>query len=119
MPATISVQTMCNLMVKNRLRDVEDVKALYQQWMNESPRAEDAELFRHYLVGHGIFTDYQATLLAHGRTEGYFIDRFKVVNLIGQGRMAGVYDAVSADGRHFALKVLPPVGGNGVVHAGH
>jgi eukaryotic-like serine/threonine-protein kinase len=108
MAATVSVPAMCNLMVKSRLLDAEAVKAIHERWANESAQPDDAEQFRRYLVGKGHVTDYQATLLAHGRGEGYFIDRYKIANRIGQGRMAGVYEAYSPEGQRVALKVLPP-----------
>src|SRR5262245_238699 len=108
MAATVSVSTMCNLLVKSRLLDAEAVKAVHERWANESAHSDDAEQFRRYLVSKGHTTEYQATLLAHGRNEGYYIDRYKIVNRIGQGRMAGVYEAYSPEGQRVALKVLPP-----------
>ncbi len=108
MPATISVQAMCNLMAKLRLLDADRIQSIIANWSRESASPEDAERFRRYLVDRSLLTDYQATLLAHGRTEGYFIGRYKIINRIGQGRMAGVYEAVTSDNQRAALKVLPP-----------
>jgi serine/threonine protein kinase len=108
MSATISVQTMCQTLVKSRLMDAERAKAVYQQWLKEASDREDVDEFRSFLVKHGRATEYQAALLAHGRSEGYFIDRYKILERIGQGRMAGVYRAVTDDGKTVAVKVLPP-----------
>lgn len=108
MAATISVQAMCNLMVKARLKDADQVKSIFQNWSIESRQPDDAEHFRRFLVEQGHATEYQATLLAHGRTEGYFLGRYRIVNRIGQGSRAGVYEAYTPEGQRAALKVLPP-----------
>ena len=108
MAATVSVKEMCNLMAKNRLLPSDEVRAAYQKWTAEAANADDAEAFRRFLVARGHATDYQASLLAHGRTEGYYIDDYKILDRAGQGRMAGVYRAVTSRGEPVALKVLPP-----------
>jgi serine/threonine protein kinase len=108
MPATVSVQQMCAMLVKNRLMPVDDARAVFQLWQSEAKAVDDSEQFRKYLVDRKHLTEYQASLLAHGRTEGYYIDEYKILNRIGQGRMAGVYEAVSSAGRRVAIKVLPP-----------
>jgi eukaryotic-like serine/threonine-protein kinase len=108
MPATISVQSMCQTLVKSRLMDAEHAKAVFQRWLKETRDLEDVDAFRAFLVKNGYVTDYQAALLSHGRSEGYFIDRYKILERIGQGRMAGVYRATTDDGQTVAVKVLPP-----------
>lgn len=108
MPATISVSQMCAGLVKSRLMSVDEARSVYQQWQNESVVVEDADCFRKFLVQREFLTDYQATLIAHGRSEGYFIDNYKILDRIGQGRMAGVYEALSSKGERVAIKVLPP-----------
>lgn len=108
MAATVSVQQMCSLLVKNRLLAVDEARALFQRWQSAAADAEDAERFRRFLVEQGVLTDYQASLIAHGRTEGYFIDQYQILDRIGQGRMAGVYEARTPDGERVAIKVLPP-----------
>jgi serine/threonine protein kinase len=108
MAATVSVKEMCNLMAKNRLLPSDEIRAAYQKWTGEAANPDDAEAFRRYLVTRGLATDYQASLLAHGRTEGYYIDEYKILDRAGQGRMAGVYRAVTSRNEPVALKVLPP-----------
>lgn len=108
MPAAVTVQHMCSLMVKHRLLSADEVRSALQQWQADAPDSADAERFRSFLVRRRFLTEYQATLIAHGRTEGYFIDQYKILNRIGQGRMAGVYEALCPDATRVALKVLPP-----------
>src|SRR5262249_20513498 len=43
-----------------------------------------------------------------GHTEGFFLDAYKILDLIGKGRMAGVYKAAHSSGQVVAIKVLPP-----------
>ncbi|HEV3142265.1 MAG TPA: serine/threonine-protein kinase [Gemmataceae bacterium] len=108
MPATISVQLMGQTLVKSRLMTADQAKAVFQHWLKEAREKDDVNDFRSFLVKHGHATEYQAALLAHGRSEGYFIDRYKVLERIGQGRMAGVYRAMTEEGQMVAVKVLPP-----------
>jgi len=83
-------------------------REVLKKWAAEAKDIDDPERFRRFLVASGVVTDYQATLLAHGRNEGYFINEYKILDRIGKGRMAGVYRAQAPSGESVALKVLPP-----------
>src|SRR5262249_2704835 len=63
--------------------------------------------FRKQLVRGRHLTDYQATLLMRGHSEGFFLDQYKVLELLAKGRMAGVYKAIHTSGQIVAIKVLP------------
>src|SRR5262249_49745499 len=104
MAATVSVKEMCNLMTQKRLLPSDEIRAAYQKWTGEAANPDDAEAFRRYLVTRGLATDYQASLLAHGRTEGYYIDEYKILNRAGQGRITDVYRAVTSRNEPVALK---------------
>ena len=53
-------------------------------------------------------TEYQATLLARGHADGFFLNEYKILDRLGKGRMAGVYKAQHHLGQIVAIKVLPP-----------
>jgi serine/threonine protein kinase len=108
MPATVTVQTMYNLLTRSRLMGADAARDVLKKWTADAKDVDDAERFRRFLVAQGVATDYQASLLAHGRNEGYFIAEYKILDRIGKGRMAGVYRAVTPAGDAVALKVLPP-----------
>jgi serine/threonine protein kinase len=60
------------------------------------------------MVAHRYLTEYQATLLARGHADGFYLNQYKILDRLGRGRMAGVYKAVHSLGQIVAIKVLPP-----------
>ena len=60
------------------------------------------------MVANRYVTEYQATLLARGHADGFFLNEYKILDRLGKGRMAGVYKAQHHLGQVVAIKVLPP-----------
>jgi len=58
------------------------------------------------LVRQGQLTRYQAERLLEGRTRGFFLDEFAILELLGAGGMAFLYLARDRQGRLRALKVV-------------
>ncbi|HUG90135.1 MAG TPA: FHA domain-containing serine/threonine-protein kinase [Planctomycetaceae bacterium] len=59
------------------------------------------------LVQERVLTRYQAERLLDGRARGFFIDRYKVLEILGFGGMGSLYLAEDLEtGEHVALKVL-------------
>lgn len=102
---------------------ITDVKSLYQLIVS-SKLMTDAELreawtkasaegvttpeaFATWLLSKGKLTKYHAESLLRGNRT-FFLDDYKLVDRIGQGRMAGVYRAQHKLGMSVAVKVLPP-----------
>src|SRR5262245_60539745 len=103
------VQRVCGLLLRSRLLAAEEAKAVYLRWRAETKHtARNAKRFTKWLVANGYLTAYQATLLARGHTEGFFLGEYKILERLGRGRMAGVYQAVHRSGQVVAIKVLPP-----------
>jgi serine/threonine protein kinase len=109
-PATQTVDKYCSLLVRSRLMAEHDVKDAYRRWQETTKGSgdDDAESFRRFLVARNRVTEYQSHLLMRGHAEGYFIDQYKILEMIGKGRMAGVYKAIHTSGQIVAIKVLPP-----------
>jgi serine/threonine protein kinase len=82
---------------------------MFQRWQTESKgHWENVELFTRWMVNNRYVTPYQAMLLSHGHSAGFFLDQYKILDRLGRGRMAGVYKAVHQLGAVVAIKVLPP-----------
>ena len=107
--ATVSVQQMCNALARSRLMSPDDVRTVYRQFQEEAKEnAEDADLFRKFLVSKNLLTEYQAALISRGHSDNFFLGPYKILDRIGKGRMAGVYKAVHNLGQIVAIKALPP-----------
>jgi serine/threonine protein kinase len=104
-----SVEAVCNLLVKGRLFGAPEVRTLHQRWKTEAgASADDRTRFAKWLVANRYVTDYQAGLLLKGHVAHFFIDDYKLLDRIGAGRFAGVYQGMHRLGQMVALKVLPP-----------
>jgi serine/threonine protein kinase len=105
----LTVQNVYGLLLRSRLLNPTDAKALYERWLKEArDSASDVDRFRRWMVSHHYVTDYQAGLLCKGHAVGFFIGEYKILDRLGRGRMAGVYKAAHSTGQIVALKVLPP-----------
>jgi serine/threonine protein kinase len=104
-----TVEAVCNLLARSRLRTPDEVRALHQRWRKEAKdAAADLDQFSHWLVANQYVTEYQANLLRRGHGEHFFFNDYKILDRIGKGRMAGVYRGVHSLGQVVAIKVLPP-----------
>ena len=104
-----TVESLCNQVARNRLLAPDAVRALRQRWRDEAKAtADDARRFGKWLIANHYLTDFQFGLLTRGFADLLFVGDYKLLDRIGQGRMAGVYKAVHASGQVVAVKVLPP-----------
>jgi serine/threonine-protein kinase len=63
----------------------------------------------HALVRIGLLTRFQARMLLHGRTMGFFLGPYRILEKIGHGGMGKVYKALHQTmNRVVALKILSP-----------
>src|SRR5207253_6840473 len=61
-----------------------------------------------FLVGQGILTQFQADRLLQGKTQGFVLGPYTLMDALGTGSMGTVYKAISkTDNRSYAVKVLP------------
>lgn len=86
----------------SKLLDAAPLAALRAEFDEALPPQEIADT----LVDRGILTRWQSVQLFKGR-ESFFIDRYKLLEKVGQGGMATVFKAErEEDGKIVALKVL-------------
>jgi serine/threonine protein kinase len=105
----LSVQNVYGLLLRSRLLSPDEARRMFERWQAEAKdNAGNAGEFARWMVANQFVTEYQATLLARGHADCFFVNQYKVLDRLGRGRMAGVYKAQHALGQTVAIKVLPP-----------
>jgi serine/threonine-protein kinase len=92
---------------RSNLIDRGQLDQIIGDFLNKNPGAEPAALAA-YLVGQGFLTDFQAERLLQGKTQGFVLGPFTLMDALGSGSMGTVYKALSkTDNKWYAVKVLP------------
>lgn len=83
------------------------VLRLRDQIPQEGEPGSDARTFATALVQKGLLTRFQVRRLLGGHTEGYYIDKYRLLDLLGEGGMGKVYLAEQTTmKRAVALKII-------------
>jgi serine/threonine protein kinase len=92
---------------RSNLLDRGRLDQIVGEFLQKTPRAEPPALAE-FLVGQGILTQFQAERLLQGKTQGFVLGPFVLMDALGAGSMGTVYKAQSkTDNNWFAVKVLP------------
>ena len=99
------VESFLELLKESNLLSIDEVRAVIERF-NLEDAASPKELAQ-TLVTEKILTRYQGERLLAGRTRGFFIDRYKVLEVLGFGGMGSLYLAEDIETEApVALKVL-------------
>jgi serine/threonine-protein kinase len=92
---------------RSNLLDRGQLDQIVGEYLGKQPDAEPPAL-ADFLVGRSILTRFQADRLLQGKTQGFVLGPFTLMDSLGQGSMGTVYKALSkTDGKWYAVKVLP------------
>jgi serine/threonine protein kinase len=104
-----SVESLCNQMARSRLLAPNTIRSLRRRYRTAAgTEADDGEKFGRWLVANQQVTDFQLGLMTRGFGDMLYFGEYKLLDRIGQGRMAGIYKAIHPTGQVVAVKVLPP-----------
>jgi serine/threonine-protein kinase len=92
---------------RSNLIDRGQLDQVIGEYLQRHPGAEPPALAE-YLVKQGVLTQFQAERLLQGKTQGFVLGPFTLMDALGTGSMGTVYKAVSKnDNNWYAVKVLP------------
>src|ERR1043165_1989679 len=93
-PIPPTVEGCCNLLSRSKLLPPDEIKTMYQKWRGKAGAAFDnLNRFIAWLIAEQYVSLFQANVLRKGRADRLILGEYRVVDRIGQGRMAGVYKA--------------------------
>lgn len=92
---------------RSNLLDRGRLDQIVGEFLAKNPLAEPPAL-SDYLVRQNILTQFQAERLLQGKTQGFVLGPFTLMDALGAGSMGTVYKAQSkTDNNWYAVKVLP------------
>jgi serine/threonine protein kinase len=92
---------------RSNLIDRGQLDQIVGEFLNRHPGAEPPALAE-YLIQQEILTQFQADRLLQGKTQGFVLGPFTLMDALGTGSMGTVYKALSkTDNKWYAVKVLP------------
>jgi serine/threonine-protein kinase len=92
---------------RSNLIDRGQLDQVIGEFLSKHPGAEPPALAE-FLVSQGILTAFQADRLLQGKTQGFVLGPFTLMDSLGVGSMGTVYKSQSkTDNQWYAVKVLP------------
>jgi serine/threonine protein kinase len=92
---------------RSNLLDRGQLDQVVGEFLEKNPRAEPPTLAE-FLVKENILTRFQADRVLQGKTQGFVLGPFTLMDVLGSGSMGTVYKAISKnDQQWYAVKVLP------------
>jgi serine/threonine-protein kinase len=104
-----TIKSLAAAIQRSGLIGKEALAAAYDDWKRSEPAAADPRhSFAQFLTARGQLSPWQVENLLAGKSQGFFIGRYKLLGHLGTGGMSSVYLAEhSLIRRQVAIKILP------------
>jgi hypothetical protein len=110
MPSPSTVAEFLDLLARSNLYDADRLARHLEQLQAAGPLPDNPRELAVLLLRRGVLTQFQATQLLKGRWRGFFLGKYKVLELLGSGGTSRVFLCVHPFmQRRVAVKVLPPL----------
>lgn len=97
-----------NLVKQSGLVSVDQLKKLLAEYQEQDRKLGEPSEIAEELIGRALLTRWQANKLLQGKHKGFFLGKYRLLDLVGKGGMSSVYLAEHVlMRRRCAIKVLP------------
>lgn len=108
MAGKLTAESFLNLVKQSGLVSVDQLKKLLSEYQEKGVKLGEPAEIAEELTRRSLLTKWQATKLLQGKHKGFFLGKYRLLDLVGKGGMSSVYLAEHVlMRRRCAIKVLP------------
>ncbi len=108
MAGKLTAEGFLNLVKQSGLVSVDQLKKLLSEYQEKGIKLGEPAQLADELIQRSLLTRWQATKILQGKHKGFFLGKYRLLDLVGKGGMSSVYLAEHVlMRRRCAIKVLP------------